>query len=831
MSDELIDGRDLRNRRPIRDDDADAAENEVQEPVVRSSHPEDGPSGPYVVLRPPSETDTPQPTADASTQPPSDPPAPPARVTLKPEGRQEYVPHFHTPTGAMPPIVDEDTRPTRTEPEPRIDLSTESLPASPSTRTHRAPDDSYIPMLHTPTGELPPVRDDDVFPVGSPTGELEPVRDDDPLPVDSLSEPDDEITPVGAQTAILPSVDDDVDFMVGAPTETAAPAADESSILDLMDTLRDDSPAEPDFIPMLHTPTAELPPVPDLDPPAATPSPDQIMRLPRIKTWDEDSEPAEPPAIIPDEPRRTEPEPTRPSVSTEALPRPDLPDFIPMLHTPTGELPPIEDDQAAPVGSPYGEAPPIDDAPSEDDPFAFIPFFGDDDEAPDVDEQSLPRPRPLQELYTSSSYEIITGEFDDLNDYVEDMSKRIDALRDDAHADVMDRPVRSKRATAAPSEQFSAIYEAVRKSWWRALPLLFAVIAIIALAVFVQSGTDPNTADTSPTPRAAGSAPATTPRATQPQVVVPSTEETQPAITPTAGPSPTPLAPYAQGRIAFASNQDGDFDIYVKDMITSQQTAITDNPASDRFPAWSPDGSRIIFSSDLAGTADLYVMNADGSNLTQVTTSDADDHAPAWSPDGGTILFSREDINGSALAKLNLDCLSAGDPAACESSVVLLTEQRYDLSPRWSADGSRIIFAASDAPGQPPRIAFVDPFGGSFSQLTGTDSSDSFPALSPDAMRIAFVSYRQGDDDVWLMGIDGSGVIQVTSNPSLDTSPVWSPDGAFILFASDRSPTGDFDLYLLDVSCLPDAAACEQTIRPITNDSADSLDPAWTATR
>jgi TolB protein len=64
----------------------------------------------------------------------------------------------------------------------------------------------------------------------------------------------------------------------------------------------------------------------------------------------------------------------------------------------------------------------------------------------------------------------------------------------------------------------------------------------------------------------------------------------------------------------------------------SGQTNLTDNPAGDVDPAWSPDGSRIAFHSDREGNFEVYVMNADGSGQTRLTDSPGADSAPAWSP-------------------------------------------------------------------------------------------------------------------------------------------------------------------------------------------------------
>jgi len=57
---------------------------------------------------------------------------------------------------------------------------------------------------------------------------------------------------------------------------------------------------------------------------------------------------------------------------------------------------------------------------------------------------------------------------------------------------------------------------------------------------------------------------------------------------------------------------------------------LTNNPARDVRPAWSPDGTKIAFASDRDGNAEIYVVNADGSGLRNLTNNPASDGAPAW---------------------------------------------------------------------------------------------------------------------------------------------------------------------------------------------------------
>ena len=93
-----------------------------------------------------------------------------------------------------------------------------------------------------------------------------------------------------------------------------------------------------------------------------------------------------------------------------------------------------------------------------------------------------------------------------------------------------------------------------------------------------------------------------------------------------------------QGAILFASDRDGDNEIYVRDD-NSSLTKLTNNTWDDINPAWSRDATRVTFSSNRDGDYDIYVMNADGSNVVQVTNAASFDQFPSWSPDGLQLTF------------------------------------------------------------------------------------------------------------------------------------------------------------------------------------------------
>ena len=98
----------------------------------------------------------------------------------------------------------------------------------------------------------------------------------------------------------------------------------------------------------------------------------------------------------------------------------------------------------------------------------------------------------------------------------------------------------------------------------------------------------------------------------------------------------------AQAQIAFSSNRDGNFEIYVMDDDGGNLRRLTNHPDRDFSPSWSPDGKRIAFSSYRAGnwgTLEIYVMDADGGNQRRLTKNLHPDGSPSWSPDGERIVF------------------------------------------------------------------------------------------------------------------------------------------------------------------------------------------------
>ncbi len=236
-------------------------------------------------------------------------------------------------------------------------------------------------------------------------------------------------------------------------------------------------------------------------------------------------------------------------------------------------------------------------------------------------------------------------------------------------------------------------------------------------------------------------------------------------------------------RIAFHSNRDGNWNIYLMNHDGSGQTRLTDNPAADSWPNWSPDGRRITFISsrddpdpnDDDTIWEIYVMNADGSGQTRLT-NDLEWHSlPRWSPNGQRIAFQSYREGNWQIYVMNAD--GSGQTG-------LTDESRSSSELSWSPDSQRIAFRSTRDGNNEIYVMNAD--GSAQTRLTDDAANDRFPSWSPDGQRIAFYSYRDENWDIYVMNADGSAQTRLTDNPARDIRPSWSPDGRHIAFSSDR---------------------------------------------
>ncbi len=240
------------------------------------------------------------------------------------------------------------------------------------------------------------------------------------------------------------------------------------------------------------------------------------------------------------------------------------------------------------------------------------------------------------------------------------------------------------------------------------------------------------------------------------------------------------------GRIAFASDRDNDFEIYLIDPDGGGLTRITDNPAEDVGPSWSPDGTKIAFVSNRDGNQEIYTMNADGSNPTRLTNNAAADIEPAWSPDGTKIAFVSSRTGNDEVFVMN-----ASDGMALDN---LTNNAGDDNNPAWAPSGTLLSFS-SNRDGDKTEIYRMNADGSNLIRLTNNTFNDL--ASTWPMGRITFQSDRDGNDEIYTMNAgDGTNVIRLTNNAAFDLDPARAPDGARVAFVSNRDGATNLDIYV-----------------------------------
>lgn len=289
-------------------------------------------------------------------------------------------------------------------------------------------------------------------------------------------------------------------------------------------------------------------------------------------------------------------------------------------------------------------------------------------------------------------------------------------------------------------------------------------------------------------------------------------------------------------KIAFTSNRNGDTEIYIMNPDGSQQVNLTEHPAADFDPAWSPTGEQILFNSNRDGQWDLYLMDADGKNVRKVFAEVEDRRDPTWSPDGKQIAYLRRDewaiyiatIDGKTVERI----ADAGEGGG---------------KPAWSPDGSEIVFMLAGAGEKWGRrlplsrqIRVVNLRSGAkrtlFAERLPTMEN---PVWSPDGKRLAF-SWMNRDlwdkqvHDKWGKRVfdaqtiyvalrNGDEFQQIVSEKGpYALEPAWSPFGDELLYIQQvGNQLNQFQIFKISV----DGGKSEQLTDSGRNYDADWFDP------
>lgn len=188
-------------------------------------------------------------------------------------------------------------------------------------------------------------------------------------------------------------------------------------------------------------------------------------------------------------------------------------------------------------------------------------------------------------------------------------------------------------------------------------------------------------------------------------------------------------------------------------------------------PVWAPDGQGLA-AVDLWNCCGAYRFAVDGSSRTRLPANS--DTTPVWSPDGRRLVVVRLDAGGPRIVIRRV--------ARAGPEVVL---PRGGNEPAWSPDG-RLIAFQSRGRGDVLQIYVVRPDGSGLRALTTEAARDidgaTGAAWSPDGRRIAFEADFDGDEDIYVIALDGTGLRKIVESPLDEMGPTWSPDGRRVAF-------------------------------------------------
>jgi len=290
------------------------------------------------------------------------------------------------------------------------------------------------------------------------------------------------------------------------------------------------------------------------------------------------------------------------------------------------------------------------------------------------------------------------------------------------------------------------------------------------------------------------------------------------------------------GNLVFAGidPNDGMSDIFVQSTSGPAAVNITDSEGSrkDLSPAFSPNGSKIAFVRAVAQSASIMVVNPDGSGLVNVTPvkfRGAVNTDPRWSANGTRIVFA-SNIDGN-YDLYWIDVLSGSAQLSSAHRLTYTQAPVQNRDPSWSPTGKYVVFSRTGhavSVSNSADLFQVQVDSLQAARLTRTTGSrgDVAPVYAPNGLSITFQSDRSGNQDVYMLDLTGTKTVtNLTNNPARDAEPAFAPDGTAVVFVSTRK--GATELFAQNLIGL--TPGFPQAVQ-LTFDGLSKSHPGWGAT-
>jgi TolB protein len=332
------------------------------------------------------------------------------------------------------------------------------------------------------------------------------------------------------------------------------------------------------------------------------------------------------------------------------------------------------------------------------------------------------------------------------------------------------RPQPPRKAIVAPAvPRFAESPPPRRRITRLATTVLAIALVVVASAITAQQA-----------PRLRGAAAENAYQISSSKFVTVTPTRPVPAASPTPAPSPTPWPTpdplNGGGSVAFTLRQQGNSDLYALSIGKSQPVRLTNDPAEERDPAWSPDGSELAFASRQDGNWEIYVMRLEDGDIRRLTYDTAFDGGPSWSPDGQWLVFESYRTGSLDLFLISRDG---------EQGPIRLTQHPApDFAPTWSPDGRHIAFTSWRSGNKDIYILSLDDAADSAARnVTGTPrQAEDNPSFSPDGKYLAYDDDSSGRHLVYALPLADYAPAGEAISHGQGKHPSWSPDGKALTF-------------------------------------------------
>lgn len=248
------------------------------------------------------------------------------------------------------------------------------------------------------------------------------------------------------------------------------------------------------------------------------------------------------------------------------------------------------------------------------------------------------------------------------------------------------------------------------------------------------------------------------------------------------------------GNIVFSSNISDKWDLWVVQPDGKGLRQITHTLEDELSASVSPDRNHILYA-DSKRT--LQIMGTDGKNPGIIPLPPGIFAHPTWRPDGKEIMFVKYTVLPSDQGELwRMERHESGWKEPVRFSLF----PPMKTYPCYSPDGLQLVYAEfrrDTILGVVEEIGIVNLAEKQFHLIT-SDQADAYqPVWSPKGHKIAYVSNKTGNYDIWIYDLEEKKHHPLTMDPAFDGDPAWSADGEEIAFVSAR--TGSREIWIISL--------------------------------